>query len=333
MKNKFWIIALLAISFTGCYTSFVPRDYELESYENYGDENYYAENDTVVYLDENDNYDSEDNTIIINNYPDQWSWGYGQSIHLGYYVYDPFYNPYYDPYWGPYYSSYYSPFYDPYYGGNVYVYGDFYWGSNYSDYNYPSSTRYRNDRNHWTNLRNNGGRVSVSRDGNTNTNIADDRNTFDRLDKVREIDLDGGLRVTRPTTSASGVTKTADVKTSTIRKNGESKTVTRKTTDLERRRVSDKIIDKGSNRESIETQNQNKQKVTKKSDIIYKTKITILLLKAEVKEFILQVRVIEVVTLKVILSHIIDLLQAQAVLIQMLEAHNQEAIQAQEVLQ
>jgi len=45
------------------------------------------------------------------------------------------------------------------------------------------------------------------------------------------------------------------------------------------------------------------------------------------------VRVIEVVTLKVILSHIIDLLQAQAVLIQMLEAHNQEAIQAQEVLQ
>ena len=264
MKNKFWIIALLAISFSGCYTSFIPRDYELESYKNYEDENYYADeivadNDSLEYY-ENNFAGEEQGITIINNYP--------VYISTRFNYYD-FYDPFYDPYW----EQYYYPYYSPYYGGNIYVYGDAYWGSSYGgNWYYPSQTRYRNERSHWTNLRNNGGRISTNRVRDKEIN--DEERNRTRVDESGNFKLDSDLRVTRKTGSivnSSGSGNTG-ISTSTIRKNGEVRTATRKTTDLERRRVSDKIIKKDSNRKIKEAQNINKQKITKKSNIIYKTK-------------------------------------------------------------
>lgn len=251
MKSKYWIIALLAISFTGCYTSFVPRDRELESYENYEDENTYSEGESE-YWDDNDN--SDEVVIIVS---DPFFSPY----------YDPFYNPYYDPFWGPYYY----PYYGPVIGGSYFVYNDFYCDSYYYNDYYPSTTRYRNDRSHWTNLRNNGGRISVSRDriSDFNNPIDVTRNKVDsrtNVDRVGDVDLNN-LGVSR--TGSATSTRTADIKTSTIRKDGEVKISTRKTTDLDRRRVSDRIIKEKSNNERIETQSS-KQKVIREADVNYK---------------------------------------------------------------
>lgn len=251
MKSKYWIIALLAISFTGCYTSFVPRDRELESYENYEDENTYSEGESE-YWDDNDN--SGEIVVIVS---DPFFSPY----------YDPFYNPYYNPFWGPYYY----PYYGPVIGGSYFVYNDFYCDSYYYNDYYPSTTRYRNDRSHWTNLRNNGGRISVSRDriSDFNNPIDVTRNKVDtrtNVDRVRDVDLNN-LGVSR--TGSATSTRTADIKTSTIRKDGEVKVSTRKTTDLDRRRVSDKIIKGKSNNERIETQSS-KQKVVREADVNYK---------------------------------------------------------------
>ncbi|MBU0473469.1 MAG: hypothetical protein KKF62_04845 [Bacteroidetes bacterium] len=276
MKNRLWIIPLFSLSLTGCYTSFVPRDYEQESYGNLG---YYsdeinADNDSLEYYDDSSEYyddeyagEDEENITIINNYSPGWGWdNYPVYINTGF-NYCGFYDPFYDPYWGPYYY----PYYNPYYGGNIYVYGDAYWGSGGSWY-YPSQTKYRTERSHWTSLRNNGGRVSTSRD--RNSDVVTDKRTGTRVNETRNFDLDRDLRVTRSSGSSvsSSTSKNNRLKTAVIRKDGEVRTTARKTTDLEKRRIDSKNINKDVEREKIVTKKSSSQTVTKKANVQYKTR-------------------------------------------------------------
>ncbi|MDA3861521.1 MAG: hypothetical protein PF445_09875, partial [Melioribacteraceae bacterium] len=167
MKNRFWVLALIGISFTGCYTSFTPREYEEESYGQF-DENYYESPEVVEYYYslgflEEEYYDEAPQEItIINNYPPEWGWDYYAPVYVsvGYSSWGRYYDPFYDPYCSPYYT----PYYRPYYSGG-YVYGDSYYSGGYGNNYYPSDVRYRNDK-HWTSLRNNGGRHTANRDRN-----------------------------------------------------------------------------------------------------------------------------------------------------------------------
>ncbi len=271
--NKLWILALLAISFTGCYTSFAPRDYEQESYGKFN-EDYYnqpevAENyDSLDFLDEDYLYSDPQVITINNNYPPDWAWDYYSPsyVSVGYCNWGGFYDPFYDPYWGPYYGRYNNP----YYGGNIYVYGDAYFGGSYGSSYYPSQTRYRTTRSHWTNLRDNGGRKVASRDGRTNGRGG--RGTIDKRNggttRTREIkgfDLDRDLRVTRNSGSGSvSRTRKTGLRNASIRKSGEVKTARRKT-DLERRRISNRTKEQVVRNKP--KRNSESQRVTKRSKV------------------------------------------------------------------
>ncbi len=114
----------------------------------------------------------------------------------------------------------------------------------YSNNYYPSDTRYRN-KSHWTSLRNSGGRTSVTRGRDVRNNSQDGLSK--RNDDFREVqgfDLDRELRATHSSgSSAVSTTRNGALKTASISKEGETKTVKKKTTDLERRRISTKTID------------------------------------------------------------------------------------------
>ena len=276
MKNRLWILLLIGISFTGCYTSFAPRDYEEEAYGNledayYDSDEYVPTYDTLDYVDEQYLYDNPQDITIVNNYAPDYGWGYYSPVYVtGRYNYwDSYYSPYYDPYCDPFYTPYYRPFY------SSYIYWDSYYGPYYSNNNYfPSETRYRNKR-HWTNLRNNGGRTTVARSRNTNgVSRGELTKRNPDLREVRGFDLDRELRVTRSsgTTSATGsITRNNGIRTASIKKNGEVKTARKKTTDLERRRISTKLYkgeltkSKTAKRNSY-TQSHEKRKVILKKD-------------------------------------------------------------------
>lgn len=285
INSRYLLIALLAISFTGCYTSFVPRDYEEESFgsfdQNYNDnydENYndiyYDSNEVVADIDSMDYYDEEylyedpQQITIINNYPNEWGWDYYPRVYVNNgFSHCGFYDPFYDAFCGPYYY----PYYRPYYSG-VYLYGDVYYDSYYggSSY-YPSEVRYRRNRSHWTSLRNNGGRNTSSRERDINRGTlskTDSRNSDTR--EARGFDLDKDLRVTRSSgTSSSSATRNSGLKIASLRKNSddEARTTVRKKTDLERRRVTDVTKDKLSKKETLNSSRRENQRVTKKTRV------------------------------------------------------------------
>jgi hypothetical protein len=266
MKNKLWILALVGITFTGCYTSFAPRDYEAENYGNledayYDSEDYVTNYDSLDYVDEDYYYEDPQDITIINNYPTNYGWDLYSPVYVtGHYDYwGTYYNLLYDPYCDPYYS----PYYRPYYGS--YNYWGSYSGAYYSKNYYPSEVRYRNTS-HWTSLRNNGGRTSVTRSRDIRNNSQDDlanRNISNR--EVRGFDLDRELRVTR-SSGSSTVSKTSNngLRTASIRKNGDVRTARKKTTDLERRRISTKTH--GRELSDVNTQSREKRQAVKKND-------------------------------------------------------------------
>ena len=276
MKNKLWIIVLVGISFTGCYTSFAPRDYEEETYGNledayYDSDEYDSDYDTLDYYDEEYMYENRQDITIINNYPSEWGWDYYSPVYVtGRYnywgaYYSPFYDPYYDPYYRPYYSS--------------YIYWDSYYGPYYSNNYYPSDTRYRN-KSHWTSLRNSGGRTSVTRGRDVrNDSQAGLSKRNDDFRDVRGFDLDRELRTTHSSGSSAGsssgssavsTTRNAALKTAVISKEGETKTVKKKTTDLERRRISTKTIDGELFKAKVESRNSKTQNIEKRKTTLKK---------------------------------------------------------------
>ncbi len=271
--NKLWILALLAISFTGCYTSFAPRDYEQKSYGEFS-EDYYnqpevtAKYDSLDFLDEDYLYNNPEVVTINNNYPPNWAWDYYSPVSIGYCNWGGFYDPFYDPYWGPYYGHYNNP----YYGGNVYVYGDAYFGSYYGGYGssyYPSQTRYRTNRSHWTNLRNNGGRRIASRERRTdrNNHAGTTRNGTTRTREIRGFDLDRDLRVARNSGSSStSRTKNSGVRTAGIRRGSDVKKAHR-TSDLERRRVSERTKKQIKRNTKNQTRSYREKRVTRSNNV------------------------------------------------------------------
>ena len=237
MINRFLIIALLALSFTGCYTSFSPRDSEEESYGQMN-ESYYGAPEVAEYIDSSEYYTTEyyddqpGGVTVINNYAPDWGWGYEPYSYssFGFYPSYGFYSSYYDPFCTPYYT--------PYYGGNVFVYGDAYFGGGYYGgiSPYPSPVRYRTNTSHWTSLRNTGGRsVSTTRSRGRatvgrRTSESQTRNDFLA---VRGVDLDRDLDVSR-IASRDGVSRSSATRT----RNNNGTRVAKRTTDLERRRIS-----------------------------------------------------------------------------------------------
>jgi len=276
MTNRFWMLALMAISFTGCYTSFTPREYEQESYGQY-DENYYESPETAAYydsldfLDEEYLYDDPQEITIINNYPPEWGWDYYSPVYVsvGYSPWGRYYDPFYDSYCSPYYT----PYYRPYYSG-IYVYGDYYYGGYGSSY-YPSDTKYRNNTRHWTSLRNNGGRHVANRGREASRGTSTGRSNTQFSDNIiaKGFDLDRDLRVTRTTgrSGSSTVTRTTGLRTASIRKSGEIKTADRKT-DIYRRRISKTTKDKIVRKDRIRTSKSESQRVTKRSQVSSRTK-------------------------------------------------------------
>ena len=270
MKNKLWILALVGISLTGCYTSFVPRDYEEESYGTlqdayYESDEYDTNYDTLDYVDDEYIYEDPRDITIINNYPPEWGWDFYSPVYVSsrYNYWGISYDPFFDPYYGPYYSPYYRPYY------SSYVYWDYYYGPYYNNSSYyPSDVRYRN-QSHWTSLRNTGGRTSVVR-SRDNVNSSSNRvwkRDFDSRE-VKGFDLDRELRATRSSgSSGASVTTTRNegTRTASIIKNDEVKTVQRKTSDLERRRISTKAIDKDLIKSKNESRTVNNQKVKKET--------------------------------------------------------------------
>lgn len=243
MKNRFWVLALISISFTGCYTSFAPKDYEEDSYgqmDNY----YYDSSDVAMYEDSSDFYYPEEEfyyddpvqqVTVINNYGTDWGWGYSpfyQNAYTSYGYYNPFYDPYYAPYCYPYYG--------PYYGHG---YGSIYIGYGYGSgsYNYPSSVRYRTNRSHWTSFRNNGGRALVtrSRDANRGGTPNNDIRTRDEFRKIKGFDLDRDLKVSKVASSSRSINKSG-LRTAGYSRDSDSRKKVKRTTDLERRRISNK---------------------------------------------------------------------------------------------
>ncbi len=272
MKNRFWLLALIAISFTGCYTSFAPRDYEEDSYgqmDNY----YYDSSDVAMNTDTSEFYYPEDEfyygnpvqeVTVINNYGYDWGYSspYSSRIYTSYGCYDPFYDPFYDPYCYPYYRPYYA-----------YGYGSIYVGYShgYGYYNYPSSVRYRANRSHWTSVRNNGGRheVSRTRDANRGRSLEKDINTRDQYRTVKGFDLDRDLRVSKiASNSSSGRSSNkSGLRTAGYTRDGNSKSKAKRTTDLERRRISTKSKNNEAIGSSKSSKEQRTQRVSKRSKV------------------------------------------------------------------
>ena len=84
MRHRLILIALIAITFTGCYTSFAPRDYEEESFGQM-DNFYYDSSEVAMYDDSSEYYYPEEEiyysdpiqeVTVINNYGPDWGWGY-----------------------------------------------------------------------------------------------------------------------------------------------------------------------------------------------------------------------------------------------------------------
>ncbi len=237
MINRFLIIALLAFSFTGCYTSFSPRDYEEESYGQMNESSYGAP-EVAEYIDSSEYYSTEEyydepigGVTVINNYVPDWGWGYEPYSYssFGFYPSYGFYNSYYDPFCTPYYT--------PYYGGNVFVYGDAYFGGGYyGDVSpYPSPVRYRTNTSHWTGLRNSGGRsiaTTRSRKETTTGRTTHESQTRNNFLTVRGVNLDRDLEVSR-IASRDGVARSSATKT----RSDNGRRVVKRTTDLERRRI------------------------------------------------------------------------------------------------
>jgi len=239
MKNIMLVLIAIAFSFTGCYTSFSPRDYEEERYgelsDGYYDSSYVAENiDSSDYYYPEDDYNVPSQGLtVINNYSSSaWDifppmfaastiYGYGYSA--GYY--DPFYDPYYYP-------SYYP--YSPYYGGNLYVYGDAYFGNSYYNGFNPAPVRYRNRSYFYANVRNSGGRGVVVKTRDRRRPITDSRDRSYNYAALKGFDLDRDLTVSKSTSrvrsSSSSKIRTASI----IRDNGSK---AKKVSDLERRRI------------------------------------------------------------------------------------------------
>ena len=277
MKNRFWILALLAISFTGCYTSFAPRDYEQESYGNFNEDYYNSPEivsnyDSLDFLDEEYFYEEPQEITIVNNYPPEWAWDYYSPVYVS--ANYGYWGGFYDPYYGPNYGSYYPP----YYGGNICVYGDAYFGGSYyggyGNSYYPSQTRNRKNRSHWTSLRNNGGRrvANVSRDRGTNGNTSRgntdkrDRETY-QAKEIRGFDLDKDLRVARNSgNSSSSKNRDTGIRTASIRKSSEAKTA-RRTSDLDRRRVTNKTKEQVKRTTSRTKRSNESRRVTKRTTV------------------------------------------------------------------
>jgi len=267
MKNRILVLALIAITFTGCYTSFSPRDYEEESFgqmDNY----YYDSSDVAINEDSSEFYYPEEEfyyddplqgVTVINNYGPDWGWGYGSLYWSPFYTSYGCYDPFYDPYCYPYY-----PPYHPYGYGNIYV-GVGY-GSGYN--NYPSSVRYRTNKSHWTSLRNNGGRAVVtrSRDVKRGRGPNTDTRTRDGLGTIRGIDLDRDLKVTK-FASSSGSSTRGGLRTAGITRDGDSRKKVKRTTDLDRRRISNKSKNNNVVRGSKGSKDKRTQGVTKKSRV------------------------------------------------------------------
>lgn len=279
------MIVLIVTSFTGCYTSFVPRDYEEESFGQMDEYNYYDSSDVAFNEDSLEYYYPEDEfyydepgqeVTVINNFGPDWGWGYSSPYHSRIYTsygcYDPFYDPYYDPYCYPYYRPYYA-----------YGYGSFYtgygYGHNYN--NYPSSVRYRTNRSHWTNTRNNGGRNVVTRTRGDNREITKlndvDRAPTNRGESrtIKGFDLDRDLRVSK--TASGGSSRSANksgIRTAGYTRDSNSRSKAKRTSDLERRRVTksnnnNEIVlnSKGSNEKRT-------QRVSKKTRVVRDNKST-----------------------------------------------------------
>lgn len=187
MKTRILILlTALGFSLGGCYTSFASREYEEESFGQVEEspavdamteqpdsmivfQDKDGKLDTVYlytgnYTEGNDN-PAEDVTIVNNYYDGGADDGF---IVGGFFGFPTFYAPvpyygWYNPYfYDPFYCNYYPPYYS-YYGPSIYVYGDYYAGYNDGGTYYPSEERYRSNKSHWTNLRNNDGGRRVSR--------------------------------------------------------------------------------------------------------------------------------------------------------------------------
>ncbi len=188
MKTRILIVlTALGLSLGGCYTSFASREYEEESFGQVEEsptvdtiteqpdsmivfQNEDGSLDTVYLYtgnstEVNDNPNEE--VTIVNNYYDGTPIDDGFIIG-GFFGFPTFYAPvpyysWYNPYfYDPFYYNYYPPYYS-YYGPSIYVYGDYYAGYYNGGTYYPSEERYRSNRSHWTNLRNNDGGRRVSR--------------------------------------------------------------------------------------------------------------------------------------------------------------------------
>jgi len=270
MKNIKWIVALIGISLTGCYTSFVPRDYEEDSFGQFDDNYYYDDTEDVAlnadtsefYYPEEFYYDDYNQGLtVINNYGTDWGWGYNSPFYSNHYTSYGYYDPFYDPYYNPYYYPY-GPYYGSYYG-----YGGYY--SGYGYYNYPSSVRYRTNRSHWTGLRNNGGRAVVTRSRDVNRGRAGDRETFvrDESRTIRGFDLDRDLQVSKIASNSRSSNKTG-LRTAGYTRDSNSKVKAKRTTDLERRRISNQSKNKEVIRKSKVSNEKRTQRVTKKSRFV-----------------------------------------------------------------
>ncbi len=276
MKNIKWIVVLIGISLTGCYTSFAPRDYEEDSYGQF-DNDYYDSEEVIVNSDTSEFYypeelyydDTYQGLTLINYYGNDWGWGYNSSFYPSFYTlygyYDPFYNPYYSPYYYPYYGHHHG------HGGNYYIYGDYY--SGYGYYNYPSSVRYRTNRRHWTSLRNNGGRsvVTRSRDVTRQRTPSREINNRDEFRPVKGLNLDRDLQVSKIASSGRAKNKSG-LRTAGYTRDSNSKAKVKRTTDLERRRVSSKLKNNEVIRKSKVSNENRNQRVTKKSRIVNNNK-------------------------------------------------------------
>jgi len=270
MKYRFLVLALIAITFTGCYTSFAPRDYEEDSYgqmDNY----YYDSSEVAMNIDSTEYYYPEEEyyyddplqeVAVINNYGPDWGWGYYSPLYSGIYTsygcYDPFYDPYYYPSCYPYYRPYYGHGYGSFYGGYGY-------GSGYT--NYPSSVRYRTNRSHWTSLRNNGGRSVVTRGRDTNRGggtLNKDLPTRDNLRTVKGFDLDRDLQVSKIASNSRSSNKSG-LRTAGYTRDSNSRRQVKRTTDLERRRIPKNPQSKEAINKSDIPNEKRVQRVTKKS--------------------------------------------------------------------
>ncbi len=259
MKNGLWIFVLfVAISFTGCYTSFSPRDAESEAYGKLS-KGFYDSPDIASAYDSLDfeeygsveEYPQNDNdvTVVNNYYGDSWD---SPPLYYNDYSFSGgfgFYGAYYDPFYSSYYSPFHTVYYPNYASSYINVYGDAYFGwysPNYYGGRYfsPSPVRYRtyqvaSSYNTGSSLRNTRGRTTLSRRSrNTSGGMVSRTGNYASVNsasRLKGFDLDRDLVVTKRVNNSEKIS--GSLRNAGITKTDNARSVSKRSTSLSRRRI------------------------------------------------------------------------------------------------